>query len=314
MSKTSDDQFIGGFAYRSDTVTMFIRNRQHWLAALLLWASACISTHIPQPKSPPDNRPVEPTPLPSAPPRKGQWSIRYGEQSVTYRITRTATVQRSDSTADRENSTNLTREKVTLTVPPGDTTGFRVSAIADSFVTTAQGRLGGAAPTQLPIEVSAILSDSGLTVPAVGGDTICSPTASVISADLHNLLLPLPSRLSSGLRWQDSTQLRGCQGGILTTSRTTRTFTAIGEVVFENEPAVEIEENDSTTADGQGLQQQHQISLIANGTGRSTYLVHAITGHVLQLRRTQTLNISIKAEGKETRFVQTVEQEFDAVP
>jgi hypothetical protein len=252
--------------------------------------------------------------MPSAPPRKGQWNIRYGEQSVSYRITRTAVIQRSDSTAQRENPTNVTRERITLVFLPSDTTRFRVSAVADSFVTTAQGRLGEVAPTQLPIEVTAILSDSGLTVPAVEGDTICSPAASVVAADLNSLLLPLPSGLSSGLRWQDSTQLRGCQGGILTTSRTIRSFTAMGEVIFENEPAIQIEGTDSTIADGQGLQQQHQISLNANGTGRSTYLVNTKTGHVVQLRRAQMLTISVNAEGRETRFVQTVEQEFDAVP
>lgn len=293
--------------------TMFIRNTQPWLAAWLMSASACVSAHAPQPKTGPENRPGEPTP-PAVAARKGQWNVRYAEQSVSYRVTRTAVIQRSDSTSQRENSTNVTHEKIKLAYLPGDTTAFKVSAIADSFVTTTQGRIGGVAPVQLPIEIGAILSDSGLKIPTIEGDTICSPTASIIAADLHTLLLKLPTPLSSGLRWQDSTQVRGCQGGIPTTSETTRFFTTIGEVDFHGEPAIEIEGTDSTIAEGQGLQQQHQISLNANGTGKATYLVDRLTGHVIQLRRVQALTISIKAEGGEIRFVQTVEQQFDAVP
>jgi hypothetical protein len=292
---------------------MFIRNRQHWLAVCFLSASACIGTHTPQPRTGPENLPEVPTPRAAAA-RKGQWNVRYTEQSISYRITRTGVIQRSDSTPQRENSTNITHEKITLGFLPGDTTTFTISAIADSFVTTTQGRIGSVAPAQLPIEVSAILSDSGLKIVTAEGDTICSPATSVVATDLHTLFPTLPTPLSSGLRWQDSTQRRGCQGGIPTTSETTRFFTVIGEVDFRGKSAIEIEGTDSTTSEGQGLQQQHQMSLSMNGTGHSTYVVEPSTGHVIQLHRVQTMTISIKAEGRETRFVQTVEQEFDAVP
>jgi hypothetical protein len=293
---------------------MFIRSRRHWLAAWLLSASACVSAHAPQPKPAPEKRPGEPTPIPPATARKGQWNIRHHEQTVSYRISRTAVIQRTDSASQRENSTNLTREQITLAFLPGDTTTFKVSAIADSFATTSQGRIGAVPLAQLPLEVSAILSDSGVKIAMTEGDTTCSPTTSVIAGDLHSLLLTFPATLSSGLQWQDSTQVRGCQGGIPTKSETTRRFTAIGEVDFRGKQVIEIDGTDSTIAEGQGLQQQHQISLNANGTGHATYLVDPITGHVIQLHRVQTLTFSITVEGRESRFVQTVEQEFDAEP
>jgi hypothetical protein len=88
----------------------------------------------------------------------------------------------------------------------------------------------------------------------------------------------------------------------------------VGEVTYGGQPAIQIEATDSITAEGQGIQLQHQIALTANGTGHATYFIDTTTGRVIHLERAQTLTISIRAEGRNSEFVQTVEQKFDAVP
>lgn len=294
---------------------MVMLKRQYWLAAgWLLSASACVSARAPQPPQRPDTGPAQPAPEVPAVLRKGQWSIRYSEQNVSYHVTRHALIQSSDSTLQQENSTNVTHESLSLTFAAGDSISFKVSAIADTFVTSNQGRIGTAATTQLPIQIDGVLSSTGLTIPTTERDTICNPAASIVVADLHSLLPPFPSTLSSGLRWQDSTQIQGCQGGITATSKSVRSFEVLGEVTFRGRQAIQIEAADSTTAEGQGLQQQHQITMTAAGAGHATYFIDATMGRVLHLRRVQTLNISIRAEGRNSPFVQTVEQEFDAEP
>ena len=288
---------------------------QHWATmGLLLSASACISARAPKPTERPDTRPAEPTPEVPATLRAGRWSVRYGEQNISYHVTRHAVIQSPDSTVQRENSTNVTHEKLSLTFQAADSTSFNVSAIADTFVTATQGRIGVAVAAQVPIEVKAVLSGTGLTIPTIEGDTVCNPAASVVAADLHSLFPQFPSTLSSGLRWQDSTQIQGCQGGISTTSKSARSFEVLGEVTFRGHPVIQIEATDSLTAEGQGLQQQHQITLTASGTGHTTYFIDPTIGRVLHLRRVQTLNISIRAEGRDSPFLQTVEQDFDAEP
>jgi hypothetical protein len=288
--------------------------RKQWLIVWLLSTSACVSAHVPQPAQRPDTGPGKQVPVQPATPGNSQWTIRYSERGISYRITRKATIQSSDSMRTRESSTNMTHETVTLTSLASDSTMFRVLVTADSFVTTSQGRIGTSAAPKLPIEVEAMLSDSGLTIPLTAGDTTCNPTASIIAADLSGLLPKLPSTLSSGLRWQDSTQTHGCQGGVATNSRSVRSFNAVGEVTYGGQSAIQIEATDSITAEGQGIQLQHQIALTANGTGHATYFIDTATGRVVHLQRIQTLNISITAEGRDSQFVQTLEQKFDAVP
>src|SRR5881628_3261032 len=107
-------------------LTMFKRRQQHWLAMCLLSASACVSTHAPRPARTPDSRPEE---RPTAQPvisGRSQWTIRYSEQTISYRVTRKAVIQSSDSTLQRESSENVTHERVTLASLSDDSTKFKV--------------------------------------------------------------------------------------------------------------------------------------------------------------------------------------------
>ena len=220
-------------------------------------------------------------------------------------------IERSDSTGQRDSSTNVTHEIVKLVLASTDPASFSASAIADTFSTTSQGRVGAPESVRTPIQVDGTLSASGLSVATPMGDTSCDPGASAVATDLYNLLPRIPAHMNSGLTWRDSTTVRGCQGGIPTTSQLIRSFAVSGEVVYRGQRAIQIELVDSLTAEGQGMQQQHQITLKTSGAGRATYFIEPTTGRVIHLETTHTLYIRISAGGHESPFLQTVRQEFD---
>jgi hypothetical protein len=279
------------------------------LALAVVPVVSCVATHIPQPTNSSGNTPVDTSVGAPLPPAAGQWSIHYQEQSIAYHVTRNAVIQTTDSTR-QEKSENTAHEKVTLTSVAADSTRFQLSGTVDTFTTNA-GRLGSTPPIQLPITVGGSLTASGLAI--TPGDTTCDPVTSAFATDLQSVFPRLPLTLSSGLQWQDSTETQGCQGGVTTTSKAVRSFSVAGEVTFRGQRVIQINATEAITAEGQGVRQQHQIGLRASGTGHETYFIDASAGRVVHLQRRQILNIFITAEGKETPFMQTVEQEFDLV-
>jgi len=228
-------------------------------------------------------------------------------------VTRNAVINGTDLTAPGDSSSNVTHETVRLLSASNDG-NFTVSAVADTFTTTTQGRIGTPQPVPTPIEITATLSPSGLSILTPVEDSSCNPGISVVAADMYNLFPGIPAHLNSGLAWQDTTRTRGCQGGISTTSESIRSFTVIGELTRGGQHAIQIEAVDSLTAEGQGMQQQHQITLRASGGGRATYLIDPATGKVIHLELNHTLHMLITAEGHDSAFVQKVRQIFDIVP
>src|SRR5204863_7992931 len=129
--------------------------------------------------------------------------------------------RQSDSGPRREISSNSTHELLVLAAVM-DTLHF--TAVVDTFSTATQGLIGPVQPVQLPISISGFsIGDSLVFAP----DTLsngCTPVRSALVADVHNLLPNLPNKLSTGLSWRDSTEIKGCQGMIPTIAQTVRTY------------------------------------------------------------------------------------------
>jgi hypothetical protein len=90
-----------------------------------------------------------------------------------------------------------------------------------------------------------------------------------------------------------------------------RSFAVLGEALYGEQRALQIQVVDSITAEGQGMQQQHQITLKASGDGQAVYFIDATTGRVIHLEVGHTLHMLITAGGREAPFVQIVQQVFD---
>ena len=284
-----------------------LRGRARW--TLLLYVTIGCASARTVPPGAPVELPAPPTVNPSP---VGSWTFNYTPGALRYQVSRSAAIEsQSDSGTSREISTNITRELVTLT-PPGDS-GIRFTAVIDTFTSTTQGRIGPVQPTQLPIQVTGIFSDSDLSI--IGNDSNkCTPVGSAVVSDLHNLLTRFPAQLSKGLAWQDSVSMAGCQASIPTTSRTLRSYLVSGEAMYEGNPVLIVQRTDTIQAQGEGAQQQHPLRLGASGTGSATYYLDTKDGRVIRLTAEQELILTITTSGRVHQFKQSSKQDFRLSP
>jgi hypothetical protein len=262
--------------------------------------------------------PALPTPtLPPLPivttPSASSWTFNYAAGTIRYQISRTAAIEsQSDSANNREVSTNITHELITL-VPAGGDSGTTFTAVVDTFSTTTQGLIGPVQPVQLPTQVEGGFAVGKLTIKSDSSTSKCSPISSALVSDLHNLLTGFPAPLSQGQVWQDSVSTTGCQATIPTTSQMIRSFVVSGEAIYQGQPVLLVQRSDSIHSRGEGAQQQHRLSLEASGTGSAVYYLDTRDGHVVRLTAEQELNLAITTSAKAHHFKQTSRQDFRLV-
>ena len=95
---------------------------------------------------------------------------------------------------------------------------------------------------------------------------------------------------------------------------TVRIFSVIGQTSVNGQRAVAIQRVDSIRAQGQGRQQQHQLSVDVRGTGGATYTLSTEAGRLLHLTVSQELDFSVRAAGRTKLFHESVKEEFNPSP
>ena len=282
-----------------------MRHRHRSSYFFLCFTVACAASTV--------QRPGRPIPIPSLPspvplpPSGASWTFSYTPGPLSYQVLRNATIESLDSGSRREISTNVTHESVDLE-SAGDTIHF--TAIVDIFSTVTQGAIGPVQPVQLPVQILGSLVSDSLIFSNDSTTGKCSPVSSALSADLHNLLIRFPSQLSQASRWRDSLELTSCQGMISTTAQIVRTFLVSGETQYEGSPVLVIQRTDTIRAHGEGAQQQHRVTIDANGTGTAMYYLSTRDGRIVRLNSGQDLNLVIGASGSVHRFKQQSKQDF----
>lgn len=282
--------------------------RTSWifLAYLLV---GCSSARTSPPATPTSTLPPPPVvSLPSA----SSWTFNYAPGTLRYQISRTAEIESlADSANNREVSTNVTNEVVTLT--PADS-GISFTAVADTFSTTTQGMIGPAQPVQLPIQIEGLFTGNKLIIKPDSSTARCNPVSSALVSDLHNLLTGFPAQLSQGQVWQDSVIASGCQAAVPTTSRTIRSYLVSGEAIYEGRPVLLIQRTDSIQGHGEGAQQQHRLTLDASGTGNAIYYLDTKDSRVVRLTAEQNLYLTVTTSAGARQFRQSSRQDFRLAP
>jgi len=255
-------------------------------------------------------------PAPALPPTvttspSAVWTFNLTPGAAHYRISRSAAITRSDSVGSHEVTTNITHEVITL-APAGDS-AIDFTAVIDTFSTTTQGLIGSVQPIHIPVQLSGVFAGNSLTINSDSIDS-CSPVSSALLSDLHGILTRFPPRLFRGLFWQDSLAVSGCQAGIPTTSRTIRTYIVLGEAIYENQSVVLIQRADTIRAHGEGAQQQHRLTLEAEGTGNAVYYLDTKDGRLVRLTADQELSLTVRTSGKLYQFRQSSRQDFRLTP
>ena len=259
-------------------------------------------------------RPAQPAPLPSVPipvpSAASTWIINRSSGAVSYQISRSAAIEsQSDSNPHREISTNTTHELVTLNVA-GDTIHF--TATVDTSSSTTQGTIGPVQAVQLPVQLSGFVIGDSLTISTDSTTEKCNPVSSALSVDLHNLLAGFPNQLSQASSWRDSLDISTCQAMIPIMVHTVRSFVVAGETTYQGVLIVAVQRRDSIHAHGEGAQQQHRVTLDAEGTGNAIYYLNPQNGFVLRLNTEQNLDLAIAASGKIHRFRESSIQSFSS--
>jgi hypothetical protein len=247
-------------------------------------------------------------PVPSV---ASSWIFNYAPGALSYQVFRSAAItNQSDSGSHQELSTNATHELITLE-PAGDT--IRFTATIDTFSTTTHGTIGPPQLVQLPVQLSGSFVGDSLAILTDSTTQKCNLVGSALSVDLHNLLVHLPTHLSQGMRWKDSLEVNACQGMIPMTVHMARSYVVSGEITYQNNPILVVQRTDTIQAHGEGAQQQHRVTVDANGTGNAVYYMSPREGRVLRLGMAQDLNLAITTSGTTHRFKQSSKQDFNFV-
>jgi hypothetical protein len=277
----------------------------NWLYGIPFFIIAC-ATPVTRP-APLPPEPVIPAPG-SVNPSARAWSFNYEAGTNSYDVRRTATIDdQSDSVPAREITTNLTHESLILE-RVGDTIQFTVTA--DAFATTTQGRLGPTQPPTLPVQIVGLLTRYGLELTVDTLAEACNPARSALRSDLHNVVVPFPEQLTRGMTWQDSVELKGCQGMIPTTAHINRFYTVAGETVYNGSPVLVVERRDTIQAHGEGAQQQHQLVIDVTGSGTALQYLSTSSGRMEGVSTNQELSLVIRVSGHARYFKQSLKQEF----
>lgn len=249
---------------------------------LLLAASACTVSRIPSTPSPQPSVPAPaPTPTPqptvAAQPTRGGGPWTYAPTSGTYSyvITTDATIDRVDSAAPSR-TLPTTTQRVTLAI----------FSTGDVQLVDPSAPVSGA-----PCDAAAALATRAL-----------------------ELVPRFPATLSAGATWSDSTTSQGCRGTIPTTTHTQSHYTVIGDTSIAGVVALQIHRADSITANGEGVQGQHHVTLAAAGSAATDLFLDPATGHFLGADETQETNVSVTASGRTERFLQHVRARAALVP
>jgi hypothetical protein len=291
-----------------------ISDRREYWCLLFSFALGCGGARSPQAGTPSPIPPSLPTSQPTTPvAASGARTFKYAPGTVTYRISRSAAIESGgpDSIRHREISTNATH--VVLSLDSTDQ-GTNFTVVVDTFATTTQGLIGPVQPIQLPIHSSGSFTDSTVTINNQPDTEQCNTASSMLVTDLHNLLVPFPGQLSSGVAWKDSTDIKGCQAGVPTSAHTSRSFVVSGETSYEGRPVLTIVRVDTTRAQGEGGLRQHRVSIDATGTGTAVYYLDMTTGRIIHLTVDQILNLNLGTLTGRSQFKQDSKQDYRIVP
>jgi len=265
------------------------------------FVSACGSSR----SSPPDIGAVRAADVPTS--SMGPWTFSHSPGTREYRISRSASVQGwTDSVAHREVVSNLTHQILTF---ESGAEGLTFTATVDKFDLTTEGVVGPAQPVQLPIQLTGTLGSAGIRMnDSTNGP--CNVVRAIATTDLYNLIAPLPARLVRGMTWRDSINVSGCQAGIPTTTRTSRSFRVDGEVVHAGQSLLLLTRADTLVSRGMGAYNQHRMELGGTGSGSALYYLDPANGEVAHLITAQNSQIRVTTSGRVHSFTQIANQEF----
>jgi hypothetical protein len=147
--------------------------------------------------------------------------------------------------------------------------------------------------------------DVQVTDPPRSTSVACDTMAALVTR-AQELLPKIPEHLVADSTWNDSSVTTGCRGSISTTVKATYTYTVLQDTLYDGTQALHVKRVDILTAQGAGNEGQHQISLMASGTGTIHFYFDATSGLLLGSLNDQVTKLDITTSGQIEHFLQYV--------
>lgn len=246
----------------------------------------------------------------------GFWKISPIEQTQTYSTFLTTVITQAEVLPVRRDSVAARALYSIKTIRSSDTIFY--SGSITSF--TIQRNTQDSEPTSLtsPIlfsgklsnhNISTTLFDPGSTQKQLNCDNIAQASLKSI----QRIVIVLPTQISPGQTWTDSTSSPTCSGGLPIAGTVIRTFTTVGESQWEGVPALVLHESERTFSQGEGSQGQHQIVIRTEGSTNGQVYIDRSSGQFLAADIHNSTSVSIKSSGRVQHFTQTSTEVTQAI-
>lgn len=249
--------------------------------------------------------------LPAAAPptaAPGPWIFRHATNATTgYRVAQATTIE--NRTEPRQSRTSREIRHETVVLRSGPQGRVHAEVLLDSLPA------GDSTPPQrLPdstIRLSATLSAEGPLLEAAAFSESCAYPSASITVDARTLLVRFPETLEKDVSWARMDSARSCQGGATTTSRSSYTYTTVGEATGEFAGLLHIRRTGIIDGEGEGTEQGHRIRLFASGQEITDYYLDLNGGRIRAVRANQALEIRVEASGRTSFFLQHSRRDYD---
>lgn len=256
---------------------------------LFLAASACTVARVPsgpapapQPTSPAPTHVPAPQPVTTAQTTRGGGPWQYTPAAGTYSY-----VLSTDAQIDRVGAS------------AGDT-----SAASRIFPPTTQ---------RVTLAIFSTGDVQLVDPPAPVSGAPCDAAAALATRALA-LVPRVPATLNAGTTWSDSSTTQGCRGTIPTTTHTQSRYRVIGDTTIGGLVALQVRRTDTITANGEGAQEQHRITLAATGSGSTELYLDLVSGRFLGSDQIQETTVAVSTSGRTERFLQHVRERATLAP
>ncbi len=259
------------------------------LATVLLLVAGACSAPIPR-QSP---TPVEsPAPI-AAPATPSLWVIAGDLLAREYLVEQAAEISvTTDSVTSTDSSTLVVAASVRSTAGGGvsglvRSATVRVAAVNDSvFPGVALPLVFSGAPPSRGIQHAL----TGRTLPA----DPCQSPAHVLLGSIRDLFVPLPDTLKIGTTWADSSVSESCRGGARLAGGTTRRFSVRRYEVRDGLPVLLVDHRSTSRLRGTATRGGDTTVVEGLGSGGGEFVIDALTGAVVSVTTSTTLEVTIR--------------------
>ncbi len=224
----------------------------------------------------------------------------------------------SNVTLDLASSSGVSRDSMIVTSRYSltyDRTDESIAGQVDQYSITAGNRVGPVSAANVPMQFAGkvthgqvLIQPSGSAVQGTSVRSGCPDLSLTIISGIRRSILVLPSRISPGMTWQDSTTSTICHGSTPVSLTLTHTYRIIDEVTWRGQPAILIERQGKSLSTGDGSDGQHRVAVAGEGVIRGKLYVDTSSGLVIEAEQDQEMRLTITSSGRSQKFIQTIHE------